>query len=226
MTSDSSKYSADYHLEDYQKKLRENQTSISSNIEISSDGNSSNVDFGSDSFPDLSDSMSHVETRLISQFREYKEIKKKLDDSKRELYLSTQMQVSVDNFKELERAYIHRKNTLDDKFLESDFRLDREFWIGTGDGKMKSLYQPEDYEPYTYFYLFKLTLWMIFSKLLPCEGEVARSAETEGFRGHLSQSGKIAEARQRTLPSRFAIHLPLVREGADLCELHAQQTYV
>jgi hypothetical protein len=43
-------------------------------------------------------------------------------------------------------------NTLDDEFLKSDFRLDREFWIGTGNGKMKSLYQPEDHEPYTYFY--------------------------------------------------------------------------
>jgi len=43
-------------------------------------------------------------------------------------------------------------NTLDNQFLESNFRLDREFWIGSGDGKMKSLYQPEDHEPYTYFY--------------------------------------------------------------------------
>lgn len=43
-------------------------------------------------------------------------------------------------------------NTLDDEFLKSNFRLDREFWIGTGNGKMKSLYQPEDHEPYTYFY--------------------------------------------------------------------------
>jgi hypothetical protein len=120
MTLDSSKYSADYYLEDYQKKLRENQTNISSNIDVSSDNNSSHVDFGNDSFPDLSDSMSHVENRLISQFREYKEIKKKLDDAKRELHLSTQMQVSVDNFKELERAYIHRKNTLDDKFREAN----------------------------------------------------------------------------------------------------------
>ena len=38
------------------------------------------------------------------------------------------------------------------KFLESNFRLDREFWIGTGNGKMKSLYQSKDYEPYQYFY--------------------------------------------------------------------------
>jgi len=38
------------------------------------------------------------------------------------------------------------------QFLESNFRLDREFWIGSGNGKMKSLYQPEDHEPYTYFY--------------------------------------------------------------------------
>ena len=43
-------------------------------------------------------------------------------------------------------------NTLDNKFLMSDFRLDREFWIGSGGGKMKSLYQPEDYEPYKHFY--------------------------------------------------------------------------
>jgi hypothetical protein len=43
-------------------------------------------------------------------------------------------------------------NALNDEFLNSAFRLDREFWIGTGGGKMKSLYQPEDHEPYTYFY--------------------------------------------------------------------------
>ena len=55
----------------------------------------------------------------------------------------------VGNFWWANASYI---TTLDDSFLNSDFRLDREFWIGTGDGKMKSLYQPEDYEPYTHFY--------------------------------------------------------------------------
>ena len=43
-------------------------------------------------------------------------------------------------------------NTLKDDFLNSNFRLDREFWIGSGNGKMKSLYQSEDYEPYQHFY--------------------------------------------------------------------------
>ena len=42
--------------------------------------------------------------------------------------------------------------TLDEGFLTSDFRLDREFWIGTGRGRFKSLYQPGDYEPYSHFY--------------------------------------------------------------------------
>ena len=55
----------------------------------------------------------------------------------------------VGNFWWANSSYV---NTLDDKFLKSDFRLDREFWIGTGNGKMKSLYQPGDHEPYTYFY--------------------------------------------------------------------------
>jgi hypothetical protein len=55
----------------------------------------------------------------------------------------------VGNFWWANASYI---NTLDDKFLRSDFRLDREFWIGSGGGKMKSLYQPEDYEPYKHFY--------------------------------------------------------------------------
>lgn len=55
----------------------------------------------------------------------------------------------VGNFWWVNASYI---NQLDDKFLTSDFRLDREFWIGTGNGKFKSLYQPEDYEPYQYFY--------------------------------------------------------------------------
>ena len=55
----------------------------------------------------------------------------------------------VGNFWWANASYI---NMLNDNFLQSDFRLDREFWIGTGNGKLKSLYQPEDYEPYTYFY--------------------------------------------------------------------------
>ena len=58
----------------------------------------------------------------------------------------------VGNFWWANASYV---NTLSDEFLESDFRLDREFWIGTGNGKMKSLYQPEDHEPYTYFYMEK-----------------------------------------------------------------------
>jgi len=55
----------------------------------------------------------------------------------------------VGNFWWANASYV---NSLNDEFLKSDFRLDREFWIGTGNGKMKSLYQPDDYEPYTYFY--------------------------------------------------------------------------
>lgn len=55
----------------------------------------------------------------------------------------------VGNFWWANASYV---NTLDNSFLTSNFRLDREFWIGTGNGKMKSLYQPEDYEPYTHFY--------------------------------------------------------------------------
>lgn len=55
----------------------------------------------------------------------------------------------VGNFWWANASYV---NTLDDNFLTSNFRLDREFWIGSGNGKMKSLYQPEDHEPYTYFY--------------------------------------------------------------------------
>jgi hypothetical protein len=56
----------------------------------------------------------------------------------------------VGNFWWANASYV---NTLSDEFLESDFRLDREFWIGTGNGNMKSLYQPENHEPYTYFYM-------------------------------------------------------------------------
>lgn len=55
----------------------------------------------------------------------------------------------VGNFWWANASYV---NTLNDDFLKSDFRLDREFWIGSGDGKMKSLYQPSEYEPYKYFY--------------------------------------------------------------------------
>ena len=55
----------------------------------------------------------------------------------------------VGNFWWANASYV---NKLDDKFLKSDYRLDREFWIGSGNGKMKSLYQPEDYQPYEHYY--------------------------------------------------------------------------
>jgi hypothetical protein len=55
----------------------------------------------------------------------------------------------VGNFWWANASYVNRLN---DEFLKSNFRLDREFWIGTGGGKIKSLYQPKDYEPYTHFY--------------------------------------------------------------------------
>lgn len=55
----------------------------------------------------------------------------------------------VGNFWWANASYI---SELPDDFLRSDFRLDREFWIGTGNGKMKSLYQPEDYGPYLHLY--------------------------------------------------------------------------
>lgn len=55
----------------------------------------------------------------------------------------------VGNFWWANASYITK---LDDNFLHSNFRLDREFWIGTGNGNMKSLYQSTDYEPYTHFY--------------------------------------------------------------------------
>jgi hypothetical protein len=55
----------------------------------------------------------------------------------------------VGNFWWANASYV---NKLNDKFLESNFRLDREFWIGSGNGKMKTLYQPEDYQPYTHYY--------------------------------------------------------------------------
>lgn len=55
----------------------------------------------------------------------------------------------VGNFWWTKSSYV---NTLNDEFLISDFRLDREFWIGTGNGKMKSLYQPPEYEPYEHYY--------------------------------------------------------------------------
>ncbi len=68
---------------------------------------------------------------------------------------------------------------------------------------------------------------MLFLILLPSQGEVARSAETEGFSLPFESNWQEnAYARQRTLPSRFAIHLPLVREGVFHRQLQDPQTYV
>ncbi|CAA6690770.1 Unannotated [Lentimonas sp. CC19] len=50
---------------------------------------------------------------------------------------------------------------------------------------------------------------MLFLILLPSQGEVARSAEMEGFSLSLTANVlKLAQNRPKTLPSRFAIHLP------------------
>lgn len=55
----------------------------------------------------------------------------------------------VGNFWWARAQYI---NKLKDDLLKSDYRLDREFWIGSGGGEMKSCYQAEDHEPYSHFY--------------------------------------------------------------------------
>ena len=125
--SNSNNYSADSFIEDYQRQLKQRQdsnvTQFSSfvNEDLGSTG-----DVAADSFPDLTASMSHVENQLISQFREYKEIKKKLDDAKRQLHLSSQIQVSVDNLKELERVSSQRKKSLDDMYRETKDKYDHD----------------------------------------------------------------------------------------------------
>ena len=70
--------------------------------------------------------------------------------------------------------------------------------------------------PYTYFCIVIFTSFAHYLKLLPCEGEVARSAETEGLL-RLFESGREKLLRLGREPFRLGrpSHLPLVREGAD-----------
>ncbi len=118
--SNHNNYSTDEYIEAYQKQLKNNQgNSFNQDHSFFSNQDAQSPISSSDSLPDLNVSMSQVENQLISQFREYKEVKKKLDDAKRELHLSSQIQVSVDNLKELERVYSHRKKTLDQSFLDA-----------------------------------------------------------------------------------------------------------
>ncbi len=118
--SNSNNYSADSFIEDYQRQLKQRQDSnVTQYSSVVNEGSLADGDVVADSFPDLTASMSHVENQLISQFREYKEIKKKLDDAKRQLHLSSQIQVSVDNLKELERVSSQRKKSLDDMYRET-----------------------------------------------------------------------------------------------------------
>ncbi|RAP26577.1 hypothetical protein DID74_01815 [Candidatus Marinamargulisbacteria bacterium SCGC AG-333-B06] len=125
--SDTNNYSADYFIEDYQRQLKKKQDhGFHYGNAISSDVSPTDLDNADASSPDLSVSMSHVENQLISQFREYKEIKTKLDDAKRQLHLSSQIQVSVDNLKELERAHSQRKQSLDDMYRDTKKQYDDE----------------------------------------------------------------------------------------------------
>tara|TARA_Y100001970_G_scaffold293552_1_gene441156 strand:+ start:349 stop:2403 length:2055 start_codon:yes stop_codon:yes gene_type:complete len=125
--SSSNNYSADSFIEDYQRQLKKKQEhGFSQNASYLTTSSESDATPDKDILPDLSVSMSHVENQLISQFREYKEIKKKLDDAKRQLHLSSQIQVSVDNLKELERVYSQQKKSLDDTYRESKEKYDSE----------------------------------------------------------------------------------------------------
>ena len=125
MKKDSNNYSADFFIEDYQRQLKKQQGyGVNQNFSSQMEMKKSDLEIDNNDFPDLGASMSHVENQLISQFREYKEIKKKLDDAKRQLHVSSQIQVSVDNLKELERVYAQRKKSLDDMYRDTKDKYD------------------------------------------------------------------------------------------------------
>ena len=82
MKKDSNNYSADFFIEDYQRQLKKQQGyGVNQNFSSQMEMKKSDLEIDNNDFPDLGASMSHVENQLISQFREYKEIKQKLDDA-------------------------------------------------------------------------------------------------------------------------------------------------
>jgi len=100
--------------------------------------------------------------------------------------------------------------------------------------------------PSTYLCLVKLAILVLFLKLLPCQGEVARSAETEGFYSYLCQAAKYRSGSAENPSVSPALSLskvlrdppslrsrlrskratPCQGEGASLSSIYAPPTYV
>jgi hypothetical protein len=134
MSSNSQFDSADKILEEYQKKLKHIQKikGISS-TKHSLDKNiiDNECEFKGDSLKagEFVDSIGSLESQLINQFREYKTITKKLEEVKKELYLSNQIQVSIHAYNELKHAVKERNLKLEQEFLEKKTLLEQDLEI-------------------------------------------------------------------------------------------------
>lgn len=118
--------SADKLLEEYQRKLKHSQKLKNITSKSSSLNNSNSVEKNIDNSTKFEDSIGSLETQLIDQFRQYKSITKKLEDAKKELYLSTQIEVSVKAYKDLDKAYQQKNSNLENEFFERKKLLEQD----------------------------------------------------------------------------------------------------
>ena len=109
MSSNSQFDSTDKILEEYQKKLKHIQklkgiSSTKHSLDKNIIDNDEEFNTKPDNSGEFVDSIGSLESQLINQFRQYKTITKKLEEVKKELYLSNQIQVSIQAYNELDQA--------------------------------------------------------------------------------------------------------------------------
>lgn len=133
MTSNSQFDSADKLLEEYQKKLKHIQklkgissTKHSLDKNIIDNEDEFKYESAEPQSGEFVDSIGSLESQLINQFRQYKTITKKLEEVKKELYLSNQIQVSVQAYNELDQAVKQRNLKLEQEFLEKKNFLEQD----------------------------------------------------------------------------------------------------
>ena len=131
MSSNSQFDSTDKILEEYQKKLKHIQklkgiSSTKHSLDKNIIDNDEEFKNQPDNSGDFVDSIGSLESQLINQFRQYKTITKKLEEVKKELYLSNQIQVSIQAYNELDQAVKERNIKLEQEFLEKKNLLEQD----------------------------------------------------------------------------------------------------
>ena len=131
MVNSDDDYSTDHYVDDYRKKLNQLQKIFkikakSNIVDLNYQSLDSDDDIADDFNEDFNDSVTQMESQLIAQFREYKTIKLKLEEIKRQLHLANQIQVSIDTLKSVEFASQEKKEQLTNAYNQKKEEFDNE----------------------------------------------------------------------------------------------------